>query len=271
MASKPMLAPHYGDVFAYQELNAHFQRLMRDKVYRGRPHYAWGVLNCIHLARSLELDRVSVIEFGVAGGNGLLTLGAVARRVGSLYGVSVDVFGFDTGLGLPKPTDYRDLPNLFSGGLFRMDPTALKKRLAGENLVLGPIRDTLPTFVASKPAKVGFVAIDVDLHSSTVDALKLFDADEGVLLPRVQCYFDDILGLTYANFNGERLAIEEFNEQHELRKISPIYGLRYLLPYGERLRSWPEQMYLAHILNHSQYSQHDKLTNWGTFGLVEKS
>jgi hypothetical protein len=114
-----------------------------------------------------------------------------------------------------------------------MEPAALKKRLTGANLVLGPIRDTLPTFIASNPAKVGFISIDVDLYSSTVDLLRLFEADQSVLLPRVQCYFDDILGFTFADCNGERLAVKEFNEHHELRKISPSYGLKYFLPYTE--------------------------------------
>jgi len=272
LANMPMLAPHYDDVFAYQELNAHFQRVMRNKECRGRPHYTCGVLNCVHLAKSLRVDRVSVIEFAVAPRHSdLLSLGAVAQLVGPLYGVRVDVFGFRE-LDLPKPIDHRDVPNMYpSEGFSRTELSAPEKRAPGVNLFLGPIRDTLPPFIASNPARVGFIAFDVDLYSSAVEALQLFNADQDLLLPRVQCYFDDIIGFTYASFNGSRLAVKEFNEQHALRKISPVYGLRYFLPYGERFRSWPEQMYLAHILDHAQYGQHDRLVNWRKLGLLEES
>jgi hypothetical protein len=80
-----------------------------------------------------------------------------------------------------------------------------------------------------------------------------------LLLPRVHCYFDDILGLTFADHNGERLAIAEFNEGHELRKVSPIYGLRYFVPRSQRQSAWPEQVYLAHVLDHELYGAYDGL------------
>ena len=80
-------------------------------------------------------------------------------------------------------------------------------------------------------------------------AFKLFEADRSMLLPRVHCYFDDIIGLTYSEFNGERLAIAEFNNAHPMTKISPIFGLRHCVSrravrnagsadvHGSRLRS----------------------------------
>jgi hypothetical protein len=34
------------------------------------------------------------------------------------------------------------------------------------------------------------------------------------------CYFDDIIGYTFSDFNGERLAIHEFNEGIRLRRDS---------------------------------------------------
>src|SRR5262249_27138323 len=79
----------------------------------GRPHYARRVLNGAFLAEALGMKRISAIEFGVAGGNGLVILEVIAREVAELMGVEVDVYGFDTGKGYPKPVDYRDSPNLF--------------------------------------------------------------------------------------------------------------------------------------------------------------
>ena len=90
-------------------------------------------------------------------------------------------------------------------------------------------------------------------------AFKLLEADCSVLLPRVYCYFDDIMGFAYSDFTGERLAIKEFNASHSMRKISPIYGLRYYLPGPHRGAIWPEKFYIAHLFDHHLYSQHDGL------------
>ena len=67
----------------------------------------------------------------------------------------------------------------------------------------------------------------------------------GCFLPRVHCYFDDIMGFTFSEFTGERFAIAEFNRSHSKRKISPIFGLRYFLPRPYNHAVWPDQMYLA--------------------------
>ena len=56
-----------------------------------RAHFAWGVLNAAHLAACFEMPRISVIEFGVAGGNGLVELERIAKDVESLYRVGIDV------------------------------------------------------------------------------------------------------------------------------------------------------------------------------------
>jgi hypothetical protein len=62
-----------------------------------------------------------------------------------------------------------------------------------------------------------------------------------------------VFGYAWSDFAGERAAISEFNRTHERRKISPIHGLRYELPASEFTRAWPDQIYLAHIFDHSRY------------------
>ena len=44
-----------------------------------RPHYAYGVFAAAKLARRLGYSGVSAVEFGVAGGNGLLALEEIAK------------------------------------------------------------------------------------------------------------------------------------------------------------------------------------------------
>jgi len=75
----------------------------------------------------------------------------------------------------------------------------------------------------------------------------------------VHCYFDDIMGFTCSEFNGERLAIAEFNAEHQARKISPIYGLKYYLPPRYAQMEWSEEMYMAHIFDHDLYCRYDGL------------
>ena len=83
--------------------------------------------------------------------------------------------------------------------------------------------------------------------------------EERLLLPRVLCYFDDILGLTYSDYNGERLAISEFNATHSMRKLSPLYGLKYYVPSQVRDRPWTERFYFLHIFDHSLYNHPDEM------------
>src|SRR5437588_5794068 len=167
------------------------------------PQYLWGTMCAAGLASALEQDGITVIEFGVAGGNGLLELERVAAWVERRSGVRIDVVGFDTGTGLPQPRDYRDVPNLWSEGYYPMDPAALRGRLEKARLELGAVADTVPAFLARRPAPIGFVSFDLDLYSSTTEALRIFDAEPALLLPRVVCYFDDIIGFSHGDFTGE--------------------------------------------------------------------
>ena len=184
----------------------------------------------------------------------------VAKRLQEFYDIRIDVYGFDTGRGLPKPTDYRDLPNLWSEGAYAMDEEAVRERLTSANLIIGLVEDTLPAFIESHPAPIGFISFDLDQYHSTKQAFQILEAPHELLMPRLHCYFDDILGFTYGDHNGERLAIKEFNAAHDTkRQISQIYGLKYYLPREVAHVAWAEKMHLAHILDHNLYNNLDGL------------
>jgi hypothetical protein len=219
-----------------------------------RPQYLWGVLLAVRVARAIGLPSVAAIEFGVAGGNGLIALERAAGAATMLSGVEVAVYGFDTGTGMPPPVDHRDLPWLIEPGWFEMDEEALRGRLTKAQLVLGPVADTVPRFIDSTHPPIGFIAFDLDYYSSTMQALELLEAPAQRLLPRVSCYFDDVFGYGWSDFNGERAAIAEFNAAHEKRKIGKIHGLRYSLPATQHALPWHEQMYLAHAFDHPDYN-----------------
>src|SRR5262245_13803623 len=81
----------------YEWLGYAFQELMKDRLCARKPMYVWGVLQGAALARVLGVRRVSVLEFGVAGGGGLLSLEHTADEVGARIGIEIEVVGFDTG------------------------------------------------------------------------------------------------------------------------------------------------------------------------------
>ena len=98
--------------------------------------YAWGVVQGLALAKALGHRRVSVIEFGVAGGTDLLALERIAEQAEKIVGIGIDVYGFDTGSDLPEPQAYRDLPYMWEAGSFAMDVDKLRARLQRARLIL---------------------------------------------------------------------------------------------------------------------------------------
>ena len=243
-------------VEVYPSVNAVMVDLFRQGGHQ--PRYLWAVLHAARLAAHLRVETISVLEFGVATGNGLAALERAALAAGRHYGIAIDVYGFDGGVGLPPPVDARDLPNLFPPGIFRMDPDVVRAKAPRARLMVGLVADTVPQFLASSPAPVAFASFDLDLYSGTRDALALLrHAPPELLLPRVHCYFDDILGFTYAPFNGERLAIAEF--ETETRRLSPVFGLRHFVARRFRNAPWVEQQFLCHVLDHPRYAEPDGL------------
>jgi hypothetical protein len=206
------------------------------------------------LAARLQRPRVSVLEFGVAGGNGLIALEQHAEEVEKIFPVKIDIYGFDTGTGLQSPMDHKDLPYHWRAGFFKMDFEALQKRLTRAKLVMGDVAQTALTFIEDfDPAPIGGVAQDLDFYSSTAASLRLFDSDVSRFLPRVFCYFDDTIGgdiELYNDFTGQRLAINEFNARRERVKLSPIYYLRAMA----NAPTWHHQMWAAHFFDHPDYN-----------------
>ena len=220
------------------------------------PQYGYGVTHAAKVAKALGMPAISVLELGVAGGRGLLHLEQVAAEVSTQVGIEIRVVGFDLGSGMPMAADYRDLPYIWQSGFYKMDVEALQSQLTSAELVLGDVAETGPAWIATEPPPIGFVSFDLDYYSSTKTAFKgLFDASPDRLLPRVICYFDDIIGYDeelLCEWVGELLAIREFNDEHDERKIAKINGFRYKIPQTHR--RWPDQMFAMHTFNHPLYN-----------------
>ncbi|MGB9147846.1 MAG: hypothetical protein WCC14_18615 [Acidobacteriaceae bacterium] len=219
-----------------------------------RPHYALCLSHAASLAQKLGYRAITVVEFGVAGGNGLLCLCDYAAEIRRAYGVELRVVGFDSGEGLPETHDVRDIHYVWPAGSFEMDRAALEARLAGRaELVLGNVAATVPRWQPPADAPLGAVMFDLDLYSSTRDALQVLTKEN--LLPRVWCYFDDMEGspeTALTDFVGEGSAIREFNNdpaRSTLRdNVSPALVFKSNMP-----EAWHRRIHIYHRLHHPQY------------------
>jgi hypothetical protein len=220
-----------------------------------RPAYAYGVWRAADLARALGLRGISVAEFGVAGGAGLIALEQVARAMAAHFSLEIDVLGFDSGHGMPAPSDVRDLPHVWAEGFYRMDEAKLRSRLQNARLRLGDLATTIPDALQDLRHPFGFLAFDLDYYSSTMQAFRVFEGEPASRLPRVFCYFDDLMWperACHGEFTGEYAAIRDFNAEHSDKKLAQLANLRWL---RERARAWNEQMYALHDFKHPRYAQ----------------
>jgi hypothetical protein len=219
-----------------------------------RPQFGYGIYQAAIQAKALGYKAFSVIEFGVAGGNGLVAMEAVSAEVARYFGLRIEVYGFDTGQGQPPPEDYRDAPFIWKNGQFKMDKAKLSSRLSSAQLIIGDVGSSVTAFLERGPtAPVGFISFDMDYYSSTKRAFSLLNAKHEHFLPRAFCYFDDIVGDDYelhCDEIGELLAIKEFNAEHKSMKLAPIHGLRYKRTIPDH---WHVKMYVLHRFGHPAY------------------
>jgi len=215
-----------------------------------RSAYLLGVLHGARQARNQGAREISVIEFGVAGGNGLLALQQEAAAVEKELGVSIKVFGFDNGpAGLPAFIgDHRDHPDHWKPGDFPMDEALLRSKLSPRTtLILGNVAETVPGFFDDPSVPpIGFIAFDLDLYSSTTVALRILSMSDKRTLDHVPLYFDDTENWDSNSFAGELLAIDEFNQNNADVKIDRWHGLKNDRPFPEA--AFLRKMYMAHDL-----------------------
>ena len=216
-----------------------------------RQQHAYAILASADLAKESGIKEVTLVEFGVAAGTGLLNICKVAQRITRLTGVRFKIYGFDTGEGMPPPESYRDHPEIYHQGDFPMNHNKLRKSLPNNaELIIGPISETVGPFLKkiTEKAPIGFISLDVDFYSSSRDALTILKGNVNQYLPRIQVYLDDLEFPSHNSWCGERLAINEFNEQNALRKIEQHAFLKSQRVF--RNARWIDHMFTAHILDH---------------------
>ena len=216
-----------------------------------RPHYAYGIYEAALRAKNLGMKGVTVIEFGVANGRGLMAMIIYAKKVSKELGININILGFDSGEGMPAFTDYKDHPELYTYGDFPMIHRDELMAFLPHNaklVLLNLIEESWAKTDIEYP--IGFISIDVDYYSSTMSILnRIIEIDSTLLLPNTIMYFDDVILDNHNIFQGERLAVEEFNKMDSLRKIdlfAPVLRHKRMFKHAP----WLENMYQLHVLDH---------------------
>ena len=210
----------------------------------GRSHYALALLHGVLQAEHCGYNKITAIEFGVGEGGGFVALVNAAEYLRRACNIEIEVYGFDTCAGLPEIQGYKDHPEVWSAGQFvTPNPQHLINQLPEwAHLIIGNISETIPEFISNFPqtnSKIGFISVDVDLYSSTVPTLTIFEMEPELYVPAVPIYFDDVNWLiTYSQFAGEALAINEFNARNDLRKIEQKENFKI------------ENFHVCHIFDH---------------------
>lgn len=220
-----------------------------------RPAYAYCMQRAAHEALLLGYKEIAIVEFGVAGGNGLLALEEHADSLERELNIKFRLYGFDCGCGLPPPADHRDQPYLFQAGDYPMDEAALRARLRRSELFIGPLRETARAFWsrAALAPPLGAIMFDLDYYSSTMDAFHLLTAAGARRLPRAVCYFDDLSWGPHVYENaGELQAIADFNRTNGGLKIVQSLNLDHM-----RIQPapWNQQIFVLHDFEHADYAK----------------
>jgi len=202
-----------------------------------RPHYETIMLESALEAKRLNYTEITVLELGVGGGNGILSLLKYKKNIEKYCNIKINIYGFDTGKGLPKLQSNFDLPFLWHEGQF--DQSLNLDSFKKAKIIKGDIKNSFDELIKYNPKNISAIFFDMDLYSSTANFLNQINKIEKFLSPRVLCYFDDIFNTFHHinEFNGEILAINEFNKSNNNIKIGKsvdnIKDFRFPLAKGK--------------------------------------
>ena len=224
-------------------------KLLSLKYKTFRPQYETILFESCIEAKKLGYEEITVLELGVAGGNGIVSLEKYKKKIQKNLNIKINIYGFDTGEGMPESNLKEDLPFIWKAGQFKIDKEKLEKRV-NSKIYYGDIKNTIEEFCKLNPKNISVIFFDLDLYSSTASFLKKINIWSKFISPRVYCYFDDLFNYNYiSDFNGELLAIKEFNEENQDYKIGTnidhVSDFKFPLAKG--------LLYTLHNFKHKDY------------------
>ena len=229
-----------------------------------RPHYETILLETCLEAIKLGYKEVTVLELGVAGGNGIISLEKYKKKIETLYNLKINVYGFDSGKGIPFSNSEFDLPFHWKQGDFKTNQKKLEQ-ITTSKIIYGDIKDSVDEFIKCEPKNIIAIFFDMDLYTSTKNFLNQIDKLQGYLCPRVYCYFDDIFNPNHwiNKHVGEQLAIEEFNSEKKNLKIGlapdSINDFKFPLAKG--------QLFMLNHFNHKDFKKYIGFENEETLSI----
>ena len=214
-----------------------------------RPHYETILLESMLEAKKLGYKEASVLELGVAGGNGIISLENYKKKIENLLKIKINIYGFDYGEGLPQTKNKFDLPFLWSSGDYKINKEMLKK-ISNSKIFFGDIKYTFKEFIKTKPAPISAIFFDLDYYTSTKNFLNQIQENSSFFCPRVYCYFDDVFSIHHHinEHNGELLAIKEFNKNKNIKigkSLSSSSDFKF--PIGN------DRLFMLHNFAHVDY------------------
>ena len=109
-------------IFGYDKpLRVAFLKYLIIKFAKFRPHYETILLESALEAKKIGYKEISVLELGVAGGNGILALEKYKKIIEKNINIKINIFGFDFGDGLPETNNKFDLAFFWSAGEYKID------------------------------------------------------------------------------------------------------------------------------------------------------
>tara|TARA_Y100000590_G_C15604892_1_gene971602 strand:- start:101 stop:928 length:828 start_codon:yes stop_codon:yes gene_type:complete len=215
-----------------------------------RPYYETILLEGAIEAKKIGYKTVSVLELGVAGGNGIIALEKYKEKIEKLINIKINVYGFDSGEGLPDVSNKFDLPYLWEKGIYKINREKLEKKI-NSKIFYGDIKDTVDDFIKINPENIIAIFSDLDLYTSTKNFLNQISKLKKHLCPRTYCYFDGIFHVNHwiNVHNAELLAIQEFNNENNDCKIgkSLSNSSDFKFPIGR------ENLFMLHNFTHKDY------------------
>jgi len=223
---------------------------LKYKVFK--PHYETILLESCKEAKKLGINNVSVLELGVAGGNGIIALEKYKKSIESYLKIKIDIYGFDTGEGMPKSNLKEDLIFVWKQGQYKINKDLIRKK-TNSKIFYGDVKNTINDFIKLNPNKICSIFFDLDYYSSTKAFLDQINNLKKYLLPRVLCYFDDLhVPEKYiSDVNGELLAINEFNSSNTNCKLgaSIDHVMDFKFPLAKN------SIYMLHVFDNPDYNK----------------
>jgi len=240
----------------YAPFVKHSTKLSYDAVER--PGYSYGIMNAVIQAKSLGYSSMSILEFGVASGQGIKVMQKIQREVLKELNFEILIYGFDSSIGLPKSTNIKDQIYFWEESMFtnhNRDYSEIQNNKT--QIIIGNVEETASTFIDKfKPPVIGFIAFDLDFYTSTIGAFSLLEKiNIDNFLPRVESFMDDTASYNYLSANshtGVLSAIIEFNKRDAEVQILQKVGIGRS---RKVINGWFDACFVIHFFSNERYNE----------------